>query len=304
MTTAPDPWRLFTASWEADLKSGNKSPNTIRIYLTAVAQLRAWLDRTQPDPVDPEDVTPDHIRGFIGDVIDRTSAGNAHTQYRSLRTFFGWLVREDEIDANPMAKTTAPIVPEQPVPIVRDDLTGSLLDTCQGRDMISRRDAAIIRLLLDTGCRLGELAALNVNDVDFDLSVINVVGKGRRGRAIPFGAKTAQALARYMRVRAKEKFAGHPKLWLSDRNRGPIQPDGNAIRLMLARRSSALGTHVHAHQWRHTLAHMWLKEGGDPTALMRIMGWKSSQMLHRYGASAADERAHHAHRKLALGDRL
>ena len=58
------------------------------------------------------------------------------------------------------------------------------------------------------------------------------------------------------------------------------------------------------HQWRHTLAHMGLKEGGDPTALMRIMGWKSSQMLHRYGASAADERAHHAHRKLALGDRL
>ncbi|HYQ62787.1 hypothetical protein [Actinophytocola sp.] len=49
---------------------------------------------------------------------------------------------------------------------------------------------------------------------------------------------------------------------------------------------------------------MGLKEGGDPTALMRIMGWKSSQMLHRYGASAADERAHHAHRKLALGDRL
>ncbi|HYQ62786.1 tyrosine-type recombinase/integrase [Actinophytocola sp.] len=141
-------------------------------------------------------------------MIERTSAGNAHTQYRSLRTFFGWLVREDEIDINPMDKTTAPIVPEQPVPIVRDDLTGSLLGTCQGRDMISRRDAAIIRLLLDTGCRLGELAALNVDDVDFDLSVINVVGKGRRGRAIPFGAKTAQALARYMRVRAKGSTPG------------------------------------------------------------------------------------------------
>jgi integrase/recombinase XerC len=84
-------------------------------------------------------------------VIDQTSAGDAHTQYRSLRTFFGWLIREDEIDANTMAKTTA-IVPEQPVPIVRDDLTGSLLGTCQGRDMISRPDAAIIRLLLDTGC--------------------------------------------------------------------------------------------------------------------------------------------------------
>ncbi|GAB3472236.1 tyrosine-type recombinase/integrase [Actinophytocola sediminis] len=302
--TTPDTWRLLTASWEADLKGGNKSPNTIRIYRTAVGQLHDWLDRTQPDPVEPEDVTPTHIRGFIADVIKRTSAGNAHTQYRSLRTWFGWLVREDEITTNPMDKTTAPIVPEQPVPIVRDDLTVSLLDACKGRDMINRRDAAIIRLLLDTGGRLSELAALAVDDVDFDLNVINVVGKGRRNRAIPFGSKTAQALARYMRVRAQEKWAHHEKLWLTDRNRGPIQPDGNAIRIMLARRARSLGTHVHAHQWRHTLAHMWLKEGGDPTALMRIMGWKSSQMLHRYGASVAVERAHETHRKLSLGDRL
>src|SRR5690348_9567323 len=176
MTTTPNSWTLITRSWEATLRSENKSERTINIYKTAIKQLADWLADHDTDVAELNEVTADHIRGFIADVIERTSAGNAHTQYRSLRTFFNWLVAEDEIDASPMAKTKAPYVPDQPVPIVRDDLTVSLLDLCKGRDMISRRDAAIIRLLLDTGGRLSEIASLKVDDVDFDLSVINVVG--------------------------------------------------------------------------------------------------------------------------------
>jgi site-specific recombinase XerD len=288
-------------SWLRSLRARNLSPRTIKTYDESASQLAVWLE--QRGVAEVADIKRDHVADFITYLLETRSAATASVRFRALQQFFGWLVDEEEIDVSPMAKMRKPVVPETPTQVLSVDEARALLKACTGRDFGSVRDTAIIRLFLDTGMRLDELSGLQVDQVDLDQNVAYVMGKGRRARAAPFGHRTAQAIDRYLRQRRRHKRADLPHLWLGVNGR-PGMTD-NGIGQMIRKRGTQAGIDdLHPHVFRHTFAHEWRMAGGDDDSLMRIVGWKSRQMLHRYGASAADARAREAHQRLMLGDRL
>lgn len=288
-------------SWRRELTARNLSHRTIGNYLDTVDKFQRWC-HTNGHPVDPAQQRAGDITAWLAALLDDgTASSTVVTRFRCLQQWFRWLETEEEVDRNPMAKLKAPQQTEHVVNVFSDNDVVALLDDCDGRDWLGRRDAAIIRLLIDTGMRLGELVGLRVDDVDLDNNVCVVLGKGDRRRIVPFGTKTATALDRYLRSRQRRPQADLPALWLS--RRGALGKEGVSM-MLRARGRSAGVANVHAHRFRHTFAHRWLSLGGQEQDVMAIAGWRSRQMLGRYGASAAAERARDAHRRLAPGDRF
>lgn len=312
-------------SWLLHLRAEHKSEKTRRSYGDSVSQFLSFLDdppvgldaelakaiAQAPAVREPTDVEPVHVRAFIAHLLAVHKPSTASTRYNGLQQWFRWLAGEEEIKYSPMSNLKPPSLPEAPPAVVAPEDILAILRTCKKRTFINVRDEAIIRLFCDTGWRLAEVAGLQLaagddgtsSHVDLEEQLAWVMGKGRRLRGVSFGARTTLALDRYLRVRARRKQALLPALWLNERERGALTHSG--IAQMVERRCELAGVpRVHPHQFRHTWAHQFKVAGGDRGDLRRMGGWKSDHVVDRYGASAADERARSAHKKISFGDQL
>ena len=239
------------------MRSANLSDATVRVYGVSALQLDAFLRSDAPEPADclcppctgrhelsqvddVTDVARAHVQAFIGHLAATKAASTASNRYRALQQFFKWAVEEDEIDISPMMKTSGPIVPEQPVPVVEIDAIKTLLASLRGRDFASRRDNAIIRLFFDTGLRLSELAGINSDDVELDMHLVSVLGKGRRVRHVRYGAQTAIAMDRCSRMRGAHPSKALDGFWLPERAAKQSMPSYGVYQ-MLVRRARAVG---------------------------------------------------------------
>ncbi|MFG1898666.1 tyrosine-type recombinase/integrase [Micromonospora zamorensis] len=291
---------LHVASYERYHRARRTSPETIKSYATTLRQLSEF----RPG-VDLADVTRVDLEEFL---IAAQGAGNSsatvHKKFRNLRAFYRWCEVEEIVDKNPMARIAEPMVTSAPVPIVPDDQIAALLKACSGKDFTARRDTAMIRLWCEAGSpRVSEMVGITLERLDMRHDQVTVHGKGDKIRTLPFGAKTGQALDRYLRVRSRQRDAARlDALWLGERG-GALTSSG-AYQMLERRCEDAKIPKINPHKLRHLAAHLWADAGGSEGDAMALFGWSSAEMPRRYGRSAQVQRAQRAARRVSQADRF
>lgn len=154
--TDPSDLSALLPDWSRHLRAANLSPGTIESYTGVGASLLAYLTE-HGMPTTAHGIAREHIEAYLADMLARLAPATVAKHYRSLQQLWRWLVDDGEIAVSPMARMRPPRVPEQPVPVIGEADLVRLLDACKGNTFYNRRDAAIFRLLVDTGIRAGEL---------------------------------------------------------------------------------------------------------------------------------------------------
>jgi hypothetical protein len=139
----------LNGSFRRTLRAEDKSERTVKSYTEAVRLFADFLAE-RGHPLTVEAVTRDDVRAFVADQLERWRPLTALNRYRGLQAFFKWAVAEGELAASPMAGMNPPQIPDEPPPVLTDEELRRLLKACEGRDFTDRRDAAILRLFLDT----------------------------------------------------------------------------------------------------------------------------------------------------------
>lgn len=285
-------------SWEIALRAERKAKGTIDSYLTGVRLYLRWCaEHGQPD-----DIEKRAVQSWIADLLDAgAEASTARARQLGVRRFAAWLAEEGEIPTDPLLGVRAPKVDAKVVEPLTESELQAMLRTCDRKTFIGVRDEAIIRFLNEAMVRAGELLAMDVGDLNIkDGTAIVRRGKGGKGRSVPFGAKTAQALDRYLRARRVHKYAHSPRLWIGQQGVGFGY---RALHKQLGLRAKAAGVEgFRPHRTRHTAATRWLERGGSEGGLMSVAGWSQRSMLDRYTKATASQRAAEESRKLGLGD--
>jgi site-specific recombinase XerD len=295
---APLDLTALLPSWELSLRADRKSPQTVKSYGDAVRGFIRWCDTNGHNPALDREL----VRGFVADLLDAgAEASTARSRQLGVRRFSAWLTEEGEIGDDPLLGLKAPKLDAKVTDSLTDDELRRLIKACGGKQFRDRRDEAIIRLLLETGMRAGEVLGLTVADVDLVRGLVTVRrGKGGMGRVAPFGPQTGRAIDRYQRMRRTHRLADTAALWLGDRGKS-LEYYG--LRRTLQYRAQLAGIdHFHPHLTRHTAASRWLAAGGSEGGLMAVAGWSTRDMIDRYTKSTAAERAAAEARGLNLGE--
>jgi integrase/recombinase XerC len=267
----------------------NVSPHTLRNYLSDLAQFCQFLVEKglclrEDGSIDVSKVDVYVMRAYLASLTKSRKKSSVGRKIAALRGFFRFLVATHRIAMDPLRLVHSP-KQEKPLPnFLSVDDVFLLLDAIKMDGSLEVRDRAILEVFYSTGIRVSELVGLDWSDVDFQLGIVRVVGKGAKERIVPIGEVALQSLRDYgQEVRTKWQLpcTGENPVFLNHRG-GRITVRSVARVVEKHLRGAGIAVKMGPHGLRHSFATHLLNSGADLRVIQELLGHASLSTTQRY----------------------
>jgi integrase/recombinase XerC len=282
----------------------NASPHTCRSYQKDLEGLEDFLKSSgmylgPAGEVAIEKVDRIAIRKYLSFLHRKNKKSSIARKISTLRSFFKYLVKEQVVPSNPAKSVSTPKVEKTLPTTLTVDEAFRLMESpnrvsekpFEGLKEKGLRDRAILELLYSSGLRVSELVGLNSNQLDLDLGIVRVMGKGRKERIVPVGVKAIEATKSYLEERGMVKGLRPGGKAFGPEGDGPIFVNSLGGRLTARSvgrlikkytRHSGIFRKVSPHSLRHTFATHLLDAGADIREIQEMLGHSSLSTTQRY----------------------
>lgn len=216
-----------------------------------------------------KEVTTMDIRAYLALAMrDRgIIAATADSYSSKIKSFFAWLVDEELIDKDPAHKIKSAKLPKRERIALTDSELEILKDAC-----ITLREKALVEIAFSTGCRVAELAGMDIGKISWGDQSIKVIGKGNKERTVYFNGRAGVHLKKYLDSRI---FTGGP-VWITSKlphNRMSTRSLQREIETIKNRTN--IDKPVHPHILRHSFATQAVRAGMPLQSIQGLLGHSS-----------------------------
>lgn len=199
----------------------------------------------------------------------------------TLRTFYHFWMTQDDSIVNPFVQLVHPKKETYLPTFFYSEEMEALFKTVQEDPKKGRRDRVILEILYATGIRVSELVDLNISDVDLNMCVLKVMGKGSKERIVPFGEFCKQSIEDYLNHFQPIQNVTHGKLIVNLKGE-PVTARGVRYILNEIVKRTAGVSSIHPHKLRHTFATHMLDAGADLRTVQSLLGHVNLSTTSRY----------------------
>ena len=248
---------------------------------TAVAtQTRAQIDRL----LLTTDVNA--VRAYLAHLNDKEySKATIARKLATLRSFYKFLVKRNEITSNPVVAVRTPKQEKKLPRFLEYEEVKRLLETPPMDNWLGARDRAILETLYSTGIRVSELVALNMDDIDFLGEIVHVRGKGKKERIAPISSSALQVIQHYMEYRNKRAQSNSNfDLKVLFVNKHGRRLSTRSVRRKMDKylKMAGLDPSISPHTLRHSFATHMLNKGADLRSVQELLGHQSLSTTQVY----------------------